>query len=415
MATVNAVVLKHHKKQDGTWNVKICVSHQSKSRYIETTSFVTKSQLDTRGRLKQSYIDRHFSSKLSGYRDAITRLGSKISFMSVENVRDHLQRGGDDVKNIDIIEEFSLKISFLRSENKIPQSYTYASVMNHLMDYTGASELNAMLVSPGFLIGFEKYLRQGKKMTRKTKIGGYTELSMPGIKPNGIINYMSYFRTLFGEVQKKYNNPNLNVFPLPVNPFDYYDLPKATIRKKRNLTLETVVAIYNMSTNGFWETIAKDLFMLSFYLCGMNPKDMYVYLTSGMSGGLEYARSKVKNNRKDGGVTNVLIPEEAELIISKYAGMIQERYVNNLSLNQALSKGWIRLSKKLGFECTMYYARHSFSNIARHVCKFSKDDVSFALNHKYGSDITDIYLEPDWSVVHKVQMGVVEEFRKLKE
>lgn len=415
MATVNAVVLKHHKKQDGTWNVKICVNHQSKARYIETNSFVTKSQLDTKGKLKQSYVDRHFSSKLSEYRDAITRLGSKINFMTVENVREFLQIGGDEVKNIDIIKEFSLKISSLKNENKIPQSYTYTSVMNHLMDYTGDKELNAMLVSPGFLIGFEKYLRQDKTIVRNTKSGGSTELLMPGIKPNGIINYMSYFRTLFGEVQKKYNNPNLNVFPLPVNPFDYYDFPKATVSNKRNLTLEKVVSIYKMSPDGFWENIARDLFMLSFYLCGMNPKDMYVYLTSDISGDLEYARSKVKNNRKDGGVTNILIPEEADLIISKYAGMIQERYVNNLSLNQALSKGWSRLSKKLGFKCTMYYARHSFSNIARQVCKFSKDDVSFALNHKYGSNITEVYLDPDWTVVHKVQMGVLEKFRKLRE
>ena len=42
MITVTAKVFEHHQKEDGTWNVKICVYHQGVRRYVETTHFVSK-------------------------------------------------------------------------------------------------------------------------------------------------------------------------------------------------------------------------------------------------------------------------------------------------------------------------------------------------------------------------------------
>jgi hypothetical protein len=414
MATVNAVVLKHQKKQDGTWNVKICVNHKSNARYIETSAYVTKASLDTKGKLKQTYIDRCFSGQLSKYRDAIAMLGSRIDSMSSADLRDYLLTLDKKGEVIDLFSEIELRIAELKKENKIPQSYIYITVLNHLKEFTGTEKLNILKINPKFLTEFEKYLRQPKTISRRTRSGSYTkQISLKGVSTNGVINYMGYLRTLFGIVQKKYNDPLIDHFPIPRSPFDYYDFPTETIRKKRNLTVGRIRQIQQFQPTCFWETISKDMFLLSFYLCGINTKDIYVYLTDpNIRGNLEYARSKVKADRKDGGVTNVLIVDEAVEIIEKYASFIQSRYSNHLSLNQALWKGWKLISDKIGFKCTMYYARHSFSNIARQVCKFSKDDVSFALNHKYGLDITDVYIEPDWSVVHKVQLGVL---KALKE
>jgi len=41
MATLNAKIFKHHEKEDGTYNVKICVSHKRDRRYIGTEYYVT--------------------------------------------------------------------------------------------------------------------------------------------------------------------------------------------------------------------------------------------------------------------------------------------------------------------------------------------------------------------------------------
>lgn len=409
MATVNAVVLKHQKKLDGTWNVKICVNHKSDPKYMDTPAYVTKSSLDGKGKLKQTYIDRYFSSRLGKYRDAITDLGTKTNYMKSADIRDYLSSLDSKGEVIDFFEEFRKRISKLKAEGKVPQSYTFTSVLNHLVDFTGSSSLNVLNITPCFLSEFEEYLRQDKTIVRNTKSGKLgSPRKVKGVVNNGIINYMGYFRTLFKDVRKEKNNPIAEYFPIPHNPFDYYEFPNSTNVKKRNLSVDKIIKIRNFKPTGFWENISRDMFMLSFYLCGINPKDIYVYLTDPeLSGELEYARSKIKDHRKDGGITNVLLAEEALEIIGKYAGMIQERYVNNLSFNQALYKGWKSISEKIGFKATMYYARHSFSNIARQVCKFSKDDVSHALNHKYGVAVTDDYLEPDWSIVHNIQKAVI--------
>ncbi|MCW8314177.1 site-specific integrase [Sphingobacterium sp. InxBP1] len=408
MATVNAVILKDGGKEDGTWNVKICVNHKSKARYIKTESYVDKRYLDGKGKLKKTFIDKHFSPILTTYREAITDLGNRVKSMSVDDVRDHLVNLENIKKGVDLFYELDNHIAELRAENKIPQSYTFTSVINHLKDFTQQTEFNVEKLTPGFLYSFEDYLRQDKVITRQTRAGSLCRpRKIKGVKTNGIINYMNYLSSFINHLQRKHNNPRADYFPIP-DPFSQYEIPKATKRRKRNIDVEKIVEIILYQPAGFWENISKDLFLLSFYLCGINPKDMYVYLTDPeIRGELEYGRCKVKDHRADGGVTNVKIPAAAVEIIKKYGGFIQERYSNNLSLNQALSKGWRKISERLGFKVTMYYARHTFGNIARKICKFSKDDVSFALNHKYGIDVTDVYVEPDWDVVHKVQAAVI--------
>ena len=55
----------------------------------------------------------------------------------------------------------------------------------------------------------------------------------------------------------------------------------------------------------------------------------------------------------------------------------------------------------------MYWARHSFANIARNKCGISKDDIGEALNHvNEDHKTTDIYLDRDLSIVDMVQEQV---------
>jgi hypothetical protein len=56
MATVAAVVFKHHEKNDGTFNVKIRIYHKFEKRYIDTTHFVSKQQLDSKYNIKDKLI-----------------------------------------------------------------------------------------------------------------------------------------------------------------------------------------------------------------------------------------------------------------------------------------------------------------------------------------------------------------------
>ena len=45
MATFKAEVYAHQKKSDGTYNIKIRVTHNRQKRYLATTYYVTKEDL----------------------------------------------------------------------------------------------------------------------------------------------------------------------------------------------------------------------------------------------------------------------------------------------------------------------------------------------------------------------------------
>jgi uncharacterized membrane protein len=76
----------------------------------------------------------------------------------------------------------------------------------------------------------------------------------------------------------------------------------------------------------------------------------------------------------------------------------------------------VQLRKTTGLDTiTLYWARHTFANTARNVCRMSKDDVALALNHiDEGHRTTDIYISRDWKIVDDVQAKVVRELSKKK-
>ncbi|MCL7987769.1 site-specific integrase [Sphingobacterium sp. lm-10] len=397
MATVRAVVLKHHKKKDGTWNVKLAINLHSSTTYIETHAFVDKTYLDRAGKLKQSYIERYFASRLSQYRDLITGLGTRVNYMTSSDLKDYLVRSSRETHSaIEIFSELQKEYDYCLEKGQSTKSKFVKSVLTHLKSFTNRESLTAIHINSTFVKDFESYLM-------KLKLSNGKPLAV-----NTINGYMSQFKAFYKKLRDEKNDASINHFPVPVNPFENYKKMNAEVTLKRNLSLPNIAAIMKYNPETQYEVLAKDMFIISFMMCGMNTKDMHTYLNNPIVGNsLEYRRVKVMRQRKDGAVINVLIPDQLKPLIEKYGGQIQKRHNTVHSLNTILYYGWKSISEKIGFKCTMYYARHTFANIARQVCKFSKEEVSIALNHKTGADITDVYIDPDWSVVHKVQLGVI--------
>ena len=72
--TVKALVLKHHEKADGSFNVKIRITHEGVSRYIETGFHVSRKQLDERFRIKPKTMLVELDKTVSTYRQKIGEL-----------------------------------------------------------------------------------------------------------------------------------------------------------------------------------------------------------------------------------------------------------------------------------------------------------------------------------------------------
>jgi hypothetical protein len=90
MATVSSKVFRHHKKADGTYNVKICIYHKKERVYVDTVHYLTEKKLTSIFTIKDPVVTRLVNDKLEDYRETISRISNKLDFLDVHELRNYL-------------------------------------------------------------------------------------------------------------------------------------------------------------------------------------------------------------------------------------------------------------------------------------------------------------------------------------
>ena len=255
-------------------------------------------------------------------------------------------------------------------------------------------------------------------MKRINQLGKEVVTTKKGLADSGLHNHMRDLRTLFNAARDRYNNEDLGIHRIKHYPFKNYKIGSAPLTPKRNNTLQQVVLIKNLPAKiGSRLELARDIYLLSFYQCGMNAVDLYKLMPGHIQNGrIDYNRSKTKGKRKDNAFISIKIADDAKPLLEKYLGQLSSRYSKASSLNTALSKGMRQLRSKLGIpNLTLYWARHTFATVARNTCRMHKDDVAEAMNHvDERNRMTDIYIAKDWTIVDDVQTAVLNAFKKVE-
>ncbi|WP_407427261.1 site-specific integrase [Arcticibacter sp.] len=408
MATVNIMVYEHHKKTDGTYNVKIRVYHRKVKKLIDTTFFVTQKQLDSKLEVKDKFVLKSLEATLDNYRKWISELGDKLNFFSAEELRNYLR---DKKQDVDFIKFCAQHIEQLKSDGRTATANNHRTVRNNLIDYFGREQVSINEISSNMLFSFEKFLKRPRIMYRVDQFGKLVEIAGEGASDSSIHNYMRDLRTLFNAACTAYNNEDLGIYKIKHYPFKKYKIGSAPLTKKRNIGIDELKQIRDCIVEPDSRAeLARDLFMLSFYLCGMNAVDLYQLDKNIVKDNrLEYNRSKTRLIRRDNAFISIKIVAEAKALLDKYAGTLKSRYNTIQNLNRAICKGMLQIREITGINfVTFYWARHTFANLARNKCRMSKDDVALALNHiDEGHRTTDIYIEKDWSIIDEVQEKVV--------
>ena len=161
--------------------------------------------------------------------------------------------------------------------------------------------------------------------------------------------------------------------------------------------------------------LAKDCFILSFCLMGINSADLYN--ATKMDGNtITYYRTKTKDRRLDNAKRMVEIPHIIQPIINKYRDKTGKRlfnfyqyYCDEKGFNKAINYGLKEIGSILGIDDLEYYAaRHSWATIALNKVGIDKYIVHAALNHIDDSmKVTDIYIERDFVNENKANAKVV--------
>ena len=417
MATVSAKVYAHHKKADDTYNVKICVYHKGERKFIDTTHYVVKKQLTKDLKIKDPFILEKVNDELKEHRKTISDLDDRLDYFTAESLRDYLRDKDEDVDFIKFCDKHieSLKKGGNKEKGTAKNQNT---VRNSLVDYFKRPSVSIKEINSNMLVTYERYLRSERTMTRYNQDGKAVVSTKKGLSDSGLHNHMRDLRTLFNAAREIHNNEDLGIYRIKHYPFKKYKVGSPPLTKKRNHTLEQVLAIRDCATTlGSRAELAKELYMLSFYLCGMNAVDLYQITERDIRNGrIDYNRSKTEGKRKDNAFISIKIVDETKPLLEKYLGKLSLRYSSSDCLNWALCKGMEQLRKLTGIpDLTLYWARHTFANTARNDCRMSKDDVALALNHvDEGNRTTDIYIAKDWKIVDDVQRKVIAQLKKVE-
>jgi integrase len=422
MATVNYLIDKNKKKEDGTWRVHVRVTHKRIKKYISTDIYVTKSQLNKNFEIKDDAIFDEVRGILNDYRKKLNKISTLIDEYTCQEVKEYLLK--NENPRIDYIQFAKDLISKINVKGSKDNATT---ALNSFIDYVGAyKDINEIDLAT--IESFEEYLRSERKVTRSNNPGKTIALTLKPVGDTGIKDYMTKLHGFYKEAMRQFNDRGM--VRVPYDPFEKYVMPKQLATRNRNLEIDAIKAIRDCPDVAIGKykrvkraALGRDLFMLSFYLIGMNAVDLY-NATEYEKGRINYSRAKTSSRRKDNAFISVKVPKEAIPLIEKYRDdsgtrvfSFYKMYNDHDGFTKGLNSGLKTIVEHLGLsdDITFYYARYSWANIARNVCRISKDDVAMAINHSDSDHrTTDIYLAKDWKIIDDANRKVLDTIKDKK-
>lgn len=195
---------------------------------------------------------------------------------------------------------------------------------------------------------------------------------------------------------------------------EYYPFRKFKIASSRKdkeaLTEEQLQRLIAYDTPYPFRRTARDLFLLSFYMCGMNLVDLY-HLDRLRDGRAHFVRTKTSG--KNINPVSILVQPEAAEIIARYAGaehvlrFIEERATYDTFIHQ-VQRALRHIAKELGIEgLTFYWARYTWATLADKL-GISEKEISKGLGHVDTSIAGKFYISYDWTKVDRANRAVLD-------
>lgn len=206
-------------------------------------------------------------------------------------------------------------------------------------------------------------------------------------------------------------------------PFRKFKMPRLQPTRKRAMTLEQLKAIRDYKVEP-WQEEYRDMFMLMFYLIGINSVDLFSASAAQLvNGRLEYTRQKTHK------LYSIKVEPEAMALIKKYRGenhllLPLDRYQSAQDylhhMNDALQKigpqeivpDKAGKKRKVVYhplfpDITSYWTRHTWATLAAGE-DIPIETISRALGHSVGSDVTNIYIRFDERKIDKANRKVLD-------
>ena len=407
MTTFKALVLSHQKRRDGTYNVKIRVTHNRKHKYIKTALYAGKNDLTKSLKIKNHLISDATDEIIKVYRARCTQIGAALGEYSVEKLCATLEEGANK-------EEW--KVNFFEyAEKIIPKGKAKATQNNYrgalmwLKRYAGENVLLSD-INRKFLQGLLDFIEDNKTNAHRSVTGDT-------IAPY-VFNKLG---AIYRAARNEFNDEELEITRLPFDPFAKIEIKQPPQPEKRAISAEKMRAVAMIEKGERTKkniALARDAFLLSFGLLGANLVDMFWWTADQYKDGrITYKRAKTRGRRADGALISIKVEPELEPLMEKYADPKGEFVFCFARLSSSIECFHTKIGtsiKEIGRligepDLTFYAARHSWATIALNDAGVDKYTVHEGLNHAGGEmAITDVYIKKDWTRLDKANRAVLD-------
>lgn len=416
MLTINPEIVKIQRQSNECFTVRLRFTLNRKMKRISTSLFATSKDLTKDFKIKPSSpLKREVNNLIQNYQSKCAKLQIELNRYTIDEIMDYLNDEQQKRQTIDFI-KFSREWIATTTIKGAPN---YTTSINALVRFVGEESLNINLITLDFLEQFKAFLiKEREERTKKLIQQGKR---VPSNRSLSL--YLISIKKLFNEAKKRYNKKEKNLILIPNSPFVDFEIPKQEATRKRAIPADIIKKVWELpyrdmkkgykSTNRF--NLAKDCFILSFCLMGINSADLY-NATEMKGNTIIYYRTKTKARRLDNAKMMVDIPKIIHPIIDKYRDKTGRRlfnfyqyYCDEKGFNKAINYGLKEIGSILGVDDLEYYAaRHSWATIALNKVGIDKYIVHAALNHIDDSmKVTDIYIERDFVNENKANAKVV--------
>lgn len=386
MASVK-LYLDDRCKNAGKYPVKIVITHAGSNSMISTSLYATREEWATGGfsRKKPEYkrLNIALEKVLNDIRIFVQSLeaSGRLSLLSAREVKYAYEDSKREVYSkmtfTSYIEEYACRFE------KVNTRVKYETAISRIKDFTRGRSLLFEDITYEWLVKFDLFLKKN---------------GTPSV--NGRRPIMSCIRSAFNSAKKE------RLISRDIYPFEEFQV-RSEKTMKRNLSMEDLRRIKDFKTDDDKLSMARDYFMLCFYLIGINTVDLYG-LTRVEDGRVRYKREKT------GRLYNVEVLEPAMEIINANRGKNKllswcDDYGSYRSFYNAMNEALHELRAKLGMNgLTQYWCRHTWATVA-HKIGISKDTIGAALGHEEeGDGVTWVYIEFDQGKIDEANRRVVD-------
>lgn len=298
-----------------------------------------------------------------------------------EEIDSRIKQKAEIVKDITLTDEME-KYAADCNKEKTAQGYRYAYKL--LAEFMGKNVIYFEDVTYSTLDSLDKYLSRQKKMS---------------------INSRSI---IFRNIRAVFNHSiKYDLISADLYPFKRFEIKKG-VAEKEVLSLDELRELINLDLTGNLAK-ARDFFVLSFLLCGVNPIDLYQMENANKKGVVTFVREKIEHTEPE--PIYLHIEKQAIDIINRYKG---EEFLLNFKEKYDYDTFTRRMHRHLkivgcmiGRNLYMYIARHTWATIADEL-GIPHEIISKALGHTDKSTAERYYIRFDWTKVHRANKQVID-------